>query len=205
MSATVPGFVGRVDTTSGLSIVSGSADLIAGGVNVIHTTSTSVTFPLGSSFNITSLTQTATAQSGTACYNISGAVTYDATLGCLASLPELKNIQGQITVSADMISKVKPYWFSWKPGTPEWKGGDHAVQPGFNAREIAALPVIGERLTAKGPDGKLRGVRYMEMTAFLQAEIITLKADNDRLRAANDNFNARLSALEHPYKRQARR
>lgn len=137
---------------------------------------------------ITNMTQTSAAQSGTVCW-ASGGLTYDATLGCLASLPELKDLHGQISVSLASIGAIKPYWFSWKPSTPEWKGGDHAVQPGFNAREIAAIPGIGDRLTAKGPDGKLRGVRYAEMTAYLQAEIIALKA-------ANDNLSARLAKVE---------
>lgn len=138
---------------------------------------------------VANMTQTSAAQSGTVCWAAAG-LTYDATLGCLASLPELKDFHGGISNVWSNIDKIKPYWFSWKNNTPEWKGGDHETQPGFNALEIASIPGIGGRLTAKGPDGKVRGVRYMEMTAYLQAEIIALKT-------ANDNLACHIAKLEH--------
>lgn len=169
--------------TTGLGYISST------GLNAMNIGATTPGTGAFTTLNITSLPQTSVAQSGTMCYNVSSAVTYDATLGCLASLPELKDIHSYITVNLADIERLKPIWFSWKKGTPEWKGGDHAVQPGFNAREVAAIPFIGERLTAKDTSGKLRGVRYAEMAAYLQAEIIALKS-------ANDNLSARISKLE---------
>lgn len=124
------------------------------------------------------LTQTAAAQSGTICYN-SGTllITYDATLGCLTSLEELKDIHGPITGALAEVEKMKPFWFS-PINRPT--GSDLAEQPGFGAHQIEA---IDKRLVGYDESGNLRGVRYMEMTAVLAAAIQELKADNDNLRA----------------------
>ena len=126
------------------------------------------------------LTQTSAAQSGTACYN-SGSllITYDATLGCLTSLEELKDIHGPITGALAEISALKPFWF-----TPinRPKGSDLAEQPGFGAHQVEA---VDKRLVGYGADGALRGVRYMEMTALEAAAISELKHQFDDYRAAH--------------------
>jgi hypothetical protein len=124
------------------------------------------------------LTQTSAAQSGTICYNSSTLLfTYDATLGCLTSLEEMKDIHGPITGALAEVEKMKPFWFS-PINRPA--GSDLAEQPGFGAHQIEA---VDRRLVGYSEDGKLRGVRYMEMTAVLAAAIQELKADNDNLRA----------------------
>jgi hypothetical protein len=123
------------------------------------------------------MTQSAAVQSGTVCYSTSiGALTYDATLGCLSSLEEMKDIHGPITGALAEVEKMKPFWF-----TPINRpaGSDLAEQPGFGAHQIET---VDPRLVGYGEDGKLRGVRYMEMTAVLAAAIQELKADNDNLR-----------------------
>lgn len=134
---------------------------------------------------VANMTQTSAAQSGTVCFSAAG-LTYDATLGCLASLPELKDFHGKIINASSALDKITPMWASWKVTTPEWMGGDHEIQPVFNAREVAA---VDGRLVSYGPDGKLRGVRYMEMTAYLWAV-------NKELKAANDNLERRVAKLE---------
>jgi hypothetical protein len=127
---------------------------------------------------VTAMTQTAAAQSGTVCYSTTiGALTYDATLGCLTSLEEMKDIHGPITGALAEVEKMRPFWFKPKDRPA---GSDLAEQPGFGAHQIEA---IDPRLVGYGEDGKLRGVRYMEMTAVLAAAIKELKADNDNLRA----------------------
>ena len=124
------------------------------------------------------LSQTSAAQSGTVCYN-SGTllVTYDATLGCLTSLEETKDIHGPIIGALAKVIDMKPFWFSPINRPP---GSDLAEQPGFGAHQIEA---VDKRLVGYSEDGKLMGVRYMEMTAVLAAAIKELKADNDNLRA----------------------
>ena len=144
------------------------------------------TATFGAQIVAASMTQSAAAQSGTVCFAAAG-LTYDATLGCLASLPELKNFHGQITGALDELRHMKSYWASWRQETPEWKGGDHETQPVFNAREIAA---IDRRLVSYGPDGKLRGVRYAETVAFLA------QALNEE-RQKREVLEKRLTNLEH--------
>lgn len=132
------------------------------------------------------MTQSSAAQSGTVCFAAAG-LTYDATLGCLASLPELKDFHGKIINASAALDKVTPMWASWKISSPEWKGGDHEIQPVFNAREVAA---VDKRLVSYGKNGKLRGVRYMEMAAYLWTV-------DKELKAANNNLERRIEKLEH--------
>ena len=117
---------------------------------------------------ISSLTQTSAAQSGTMCYNSgTSAVTYDATLGCLSSLEEYKNISANI-FPPEALSKVlalKPFWFSYKSGFGFTDLKEHA---GFGAHQVEK---IDQRLVGYGANGKLAGVRYAEMTAVLVAAI----------------------------------
>lgn len=103
-------------------------------------------------------------------------LTYDATLGCLTSLEELKDIHGPITGALDEVAALKPFWFTPINRPP---GSDLREQPGFGAHQVEA---VDKRLVGYGADGELRGVRYMEMTAVLAAAINELKADNDNLR-----------------------
>lgn len=130
-----------------------------------------------SQITVAAMTQSAAAQSGTMCYNTSGGtVTYDASVGCLSSLEELKDIHGPITGALDEVAALKPFWF-----TPINRpaGSDLREQPGFGAHQVEA---VDKRLVGYGANGELRGVRYMEMTAVLAAAINELKADNDNMR-----------------------
>lgn len=148
--------------------------LVQSGVTI----GTGSTDPGAGQLAVTAMTQTSAAQSGTVCYSTTiGALTYDATLGCLASLEELKNIHGPITGALAKVIALRPFWFTPKD-RPE--GSDLAEQPGFGAHQVEA---VDKRLVGYGQDGKLRGVRYMEMSALLAAAIQELKHDNDNLRA----------------------
>jgi len=111
---------------------------------------------------LSALAQTSAVQSGTVCYNTNGTVTYDASLGCLASLEELKDIKAPITDALTTVQKLDPFWFRWK------QGSDMDEQPGLGAHQVES---VDKRLVAYGPDGELRGVRYQEMTALLVAAI----------------------------------
>ena len=145
------------------------------------------TATFGAQIVAASMTQSAAAQSGTVCFAAAG-LTYDATLGCLASLPELKNFHGQITGALEELRQMKSYWASWRQETPEWKGGDHETQPVFNAREMAA---IDKRLVSYGPDGKLRGVRYAETVAFLAQALNEERQKREVLEARLTNLERR--------------
>lgn len=129
--------------------------------------------------NVSAMTQTSAAQSGTICYNSgTGAVTYDATLGCLASLEELKDIKGPISGALGEVMALHPFWYSWKKGTLEEKT-DKAVQPGLGAH---ATEKVDKRLVGYGQDGKLRGVRYTQMVALLVASLQEQQGEISELR-----------------------
>jgi hypothetical protein len=150
----------RFQGSGGLSV--GNANVATdGGAGVIVATN----------LQLTTVAQSAAAQSGTLCYNTSGAITYDASLGCLSSLEELKDIHGPITGALAEVEKMKPFWFS-PINRP--KGSDLAEQPGFGAHQIEG---VDRRLVGYDEKGNLRGVRYMEMTAVLAAALTELKEE----------------------------
>jgi hypothetical protein len=157
-------------TTASTSKTTGSV-VVSGGLGVAGAI-------FSNTLNVITMAQTSAAQSGTVCYNSgTGLLTYDATLGCLASLEELKDIHGPIIGALAEVEQMKPIWFS-PINRPA--GSDLAEQPGFGAHQIEA---VDKRLVGYDEKGNLRGVRYMEMTAVLAAAIKELKADNDNLRA----------------------
>lgn len=118
------------------------------------------------------------ATTGTLCWTtITGNVTVDTTVACLASLEELKDIRAPIA-GAEALSEVnllRPVWGSWRKGVPEY-AGDPAEQPFLTAHQVES---VDKRLVGYGTDGALRGVRYMEMSAILTAAVQVLSAQND--------------------------
>jgi hypothetical protein len=154
--------------------------------------------------NFPGLGTSSTGTTGTLCWTTTtGLINVDTTTTCLLSLEELKDIRGPISGAEALgdVLALKPFWGTWKKSTPEY-AGDKAEQPFLGAHQVAS---VDKRLAAYAPNGDLHGVRYQELTAVLvaalkaeQAEIVTLKTENARLRAANDNFDKRLATLEHP-------
>jgi hypothetical protein len=160
-SATGPNFTISGSNQTGTTSIGGNL-VLQGGTG----TSSNGIVNVNSQLTVTAMTQTAVAQSGTVCYNTTGgAVTYDATLGCLTSLEEMKDIHGPITGALAEVAALKPFWFS-PINRPA--GSDLAEQPGFGAHQVES---VDPRLVGYGADGELRGVRYMEMTALLAAAI----------------------------------
>lgn len=165
----------------------------AGSTTYTSILSTGLTVATGQ-LNVTSMTQTAVAQSGTVCYNNgTGAVTYDATVGCLASFGAAKNIRRELTDQEciSIVTKLRVIEFTRKAGF----GGesDADVQIGFEAEQVDS---IDERLTARRGDGSLAGVRYAQNSAIYACAVRALKSDNDNLRHNNNNLELRLQALE---------
>lgn len=118
--------------------------------------------------NVTTMTQTSAAQSGTVCYNSgTGAVTYDATLGCLTSSERFKtditDIQRPDALALTMA--LAPVSFRKKA---EFGGAvDPSYHVGFIAEQVAD---VDERLVSRNEDG-VRGVRYQEMGAIFAGAI----------------------------------
>jgi hypothetical protein len=175
-------------TTGGtISIVAGTGSTVAGGaINITGGQGTAgtanggaVTISGGTSSGGTAgavlmpnLPASSAATTGTVCWTTGGTLTVDTTLACLASLEDLKDIKGRITGALDEVLQFEPIWYDWKSGTPQ-RAGDTQEQPGFGAHQIAS---VDKRLVSYSNDGKLLGVRYMQMTAVLAESI---KEDHD--------------------------
>lgn len=142
--------------------------------------------------NVTAMTQTSAAQSGTMCYNSgTGAITYDATVGCLASTMRVKKNWHDIDDDDAMtlVAMMRPGSFSYIEGL----GLPAGEQIGLAAEQIEK---IDGRLVAYDDAGRLRGVRYQQASALYPAAIRALKAANDNLRTANDDLTLRVKRLE---------
>lgn len=150
----------------GTSTVRNSANLdVQGNLNVNGTT-----------INAPNLGTSSAATTGTVCWTTgTGLFNIDTTVACLASLEELKDIQHPITGALDIVNKINPFWFKWKKTVPEYAGDKHE-QPGMGAHQVEG---VDKRLVAYSPNGKLKGVRYQEMTAVLVEAVKELKTAND--------------------------
>lgn len=116
-------------------------------------------------------------QSGYLCYNtVGGVITYDGTNTCLVSREEYKDIAGPITGALAEVKKLKPFWGSYKAGTPMT---DHRVQPFFGAHQLEA---VDPRLVTYTEGGELHGVRYQNITAVLAAAIQEQQVQIDSLK-----------------------
>jgi cell division protein FtsB len=51
-------------------------------------------------------------------------------------------------------------------------------------------------LVTRNEDGEIEGVKYSQLTAVLVKAIQELKAENDALKARNNNLEKRLSTIE---------
>jgi hypothetical protein len=169
----------------GLSNGSGGGDLIlattlsSAGSGVQNTAATALTLKGGTQnaifagqISVAAMTQTAAAQSGTVCYNSgTGAITYDATLGCLTSTLTAKNDWQDIAPeeALDLVTKLHPGTYTYKLGL----GLPPGPQVGFAAEQVA---MIDDRLVGHRPDGELAGVRYQQTSALYAGAIDALKS-----------------------------
>jgi hypothetical protein len=137
------------------------------------------------------ISQSSAAQTGTMCW-AAGGITYDATLGCLTSSARFKtNINPFRDDAALKIAlQLEPVSFRKKE---EFGGNaDPSEQFGLVAEQVAK---VDERLIGRGASGEVLGVRYQQLTAVLAGAIKKLKAENDDLRACNDNWKCRLFGI----------
>lgn len=168
--------------------------LISQGAGVAPAFSTSLTLSgavsFGGTVNLPGLSTSSAGTTGTLCWTTgTGNVNVDTTTTCLLSLEELKDKHGPITGALNEISKLEPFWYTWKHETPEW-AGDKMEQPGLGAHQVES---VDPRLAGYGMDGSLHGVRYAQMSALLVAGF------HEQM-AVNDNIESRLEALERKVK-----
>lgn len=135
------------------------------------------------------LASSSAATTGTVCWTtVTGNLTVDTTVACLASDVRLKNVIGPLQDGLAEVLKLKPITYTLK-SDPMHLG----VQVGLSAQDVQAVDPRLVSLYAAGPDkGTPQGVRYMQLTAVLVQAIQELTAKNTAL-------ETRLSALEHPH------
>lgn len=126
-----------------------------------------------------SMTQSAAAQTGTVCWAVSG-LTYDATLGCLASDERLKKITAAAADPLAEVRQLKPITYRWNNGTPKAKDdpGEHIGLGAF------ATAYVDERLVARDAEGNPRGWRQDAMVALLVGAIQQQQTQIDALTKA---------------------
>lgn len=127
-------------------------------------------------YRMFSLAQTSAAQSGTMCYNITlGAITYDASLGCLSSSMRFKHDWKPLSNALDKVLHLETGSFYYND--------DQAVpgeQLGLNAENMAE---VESRLVAYDDEGKPRAVRYINTIALLVKAIQEQQEQIDILKA----------------------
>jgi hypothetical protein len=116
----------------------------------------------------TAMTQTSAAQSGTVCNNTGGTLTYDATLGCLASDERLKEKISPLGTASKILMALQPMTYRWKEGASSRFADDPGEHIGLGA---FATSYADERLIARGGDGQPRGWRQDAMIALLVAAV----------------------------------
>lgn len=109
-----------------------------------------------------------------------GAITYGAGSGlCTASNENRKDILSTISSEEGLrlVLGLKPLWARYK--YTETGTYDHAVHPMLGAQQVEG---VDNRLAAYSPEGKLSGVRYMELTAVLVAALQEQQKEIDQLK-----------------------
>lgn len=139
-----------------VDVGTGAQGSVAGSMKMTNIT-------LGGQITAQSMTQSAAAQSGTVCNNTAGTLTYDATLGCLASAETGKDISGPLPEPLAKVMALSPIQGTWKtdairakddPGNHFWLG---AYATGY----------VAEELIARDVDGNPRGWRQDAVIATL--------------------------------------
>jgi len=155
-----------------------SSSAITGTFTVTGGAGISGNLNIGGQFGVSAMTQTAAAQSGTVCYNSgTGAITYDATLGCLTSTMRAKENWRDISPDEALaeVLKMQPGSYTYKKGL----GLPTGEQIGLAAERMAE---IDDRLVAYDDQGLVRGTRYQQASALYPAAIKQLKSEIDELR-----------------------
>jgi hypothetical protein len=154
----------RNSTTTGWGAASsGAIDGIVGGTDVFR-------LGTGSHAYAIAFGTAAANETGYVCYLSSSTPANELlldTVTCLASLEEFKNIQpGGMQGALGEVMQMHPFWYTWNQKTHPTT--DRHVQPGLGAH---AMEKIDPRLVTYDSHGKLKGVRYDQMSAVLVAAI----------------------------------
>jgi hypothetical protein len=143
-----------------------------GGPNLALTLDTSQSAHFVGQLFVPAMTQTAAAQLGTVCFGTSGAITYDATLGCLTSTARVKHDIAPLGGSLDRIAALQPKTFVRNDDV------SNRQQIGLIAEDVEA---VESRLVAYDTEGKPRGWSQPGMIAELVGAVRELKSRLEKL------------------------
>ena len=145
----------------------------ANALSLSTTGSDALTINSSQQVSIPNMTQSSAAQTGTVCWASTG-LTYDATVGCLTSTKENKEKILSFSGGLAEVMKLKPISFYYKD-----KKMDATEELGLLAEDVVQ---VEPRLVGYGSDGKLRGVRYEQLTAVLISAIQDQQKEIEDLR-----------------------
>jgi hypothetical protein len=111
------------------------------------------------------------------------------------SLSQYKNNQKTLGLGLDTLMQLHPVEFDWD----KQHGGRHDL--GFIAQEVEKVnPLLAEYDYKDDAEGKLIGVKYMQMTALITEAVQQLKTENDaravRNGSAQKTVTDKIAALE---------
>lgn len=149
------------------------ADGVNGGP-LQSTTSAAFSIDSTGAISMPLIAQSSAAQTGTVCWTTGGNITYDASVGCLTSTKENKERVLQFKGGLAEVMKFKPISFYYKD-----KKMDANEELGLLAEDVKE---VEPRLVGYGSDGKLRGVRYEQLTAVLISAIQDQQIEIDALK-----------------------
>lgn len=139
------------------------------------------------------ITMAATAQTNMVCYNTtSGLLTYQTyATGCAVSSRAYKLDINVLRREAmlETVLRFEPVSYHYRPDSGMDDGQRHT---GFLAEQIAEV----DPQFVSFREGRPNAVKYNELSPVIVGAIQALKADNDNLRAANDNLVDRIEHLE---------
>ena len=123
------------------------------------------------------------------CYNTStGVLTYGGTVGtCTTSDERLKNIGPRIDDALGKLLSINGFYYTWKD--PAQYGSGRQI--GIGAQTVEK---VFPELVQTGSDG-LKSVDYVHMVAPIIEAMRELKADNDNLKACQNNWRCRLFGM----------
>lgn len=184
LSANGQGVIYNISTTGGLGLQGQGSTSDVSLVNKSNGTALSVptgttNISVGGQIIAPSMTQSASAQTGTVCWAAAG-LTYDATLGCLSSDERLKQISGPLSGSdaTNELMHLKPIIYTWKSDAPRAKA-DPGMHLGLGAFSTG---YVDERLIDRDKKHNPRGWRQDAMIALLVATVQQQQREIDVLK-----------------------
>lgn len=189
-------YTGNYTTSSGGArayyVMNGNSQLVGMGTdasnNMIFGTVTATTGVIGTTFatygtggavGFPNLAATSAAQTGTVCWTtVTGNLTVDTTVACLASTIKVKEAVEPLDVGLSEVMALRPISYHLKK---EYNPMNLGRMVGFIAEEADK---IDPRLVSRDSKGEINGFRYMQYTSVLTKAVQEQQAQIEELKLA---------------------